>query len=82
MTVIDPMHNLLLGKFIYLESQKIADWPLGLVKNQWYPVWIKDEKTLRSDTGAGTKRELNTIHEMLKNVSQLAADSVHGLISG
>ncbi|EJF57317.1 hypothetical protein DICSQDRAFT_35914, partial [Dichomitus squalens LYAD-421 SS1] len=48
MTVIDPMHNLLLGK-------------TGVVKNQWYSRWIKSG-TLRADTKAGTKRELSVLH--------------------
>ncbi|KAI0311343.1 hypothetical protein OF83DRAFT_1251718 [Amylostereum chailletii] len=52
MTVIDPMHNLLL---------------VGLVKNQWYSNWIL-QGSLRTTTEAGTKRELAVIHEFLDSL--------------
>ncbi|EJF56722.1 hypothetical protein DICSQDRAFT_70886 [Dichomitus squalens LYAD-421 SS1] len=54
MTVIDPMHNLLLGK----------SGLISVVKNQWYSRWIKGG-TLRADTKAGTKRELSVLHRFL-----------------
>ncbi|KAH9947414.1 hypothetical protein B0H21DRAFT_692092, partial [Amylocystis lapponica] len=51
MTVIDPMHNIL----------------LGVVKTQWLDAWIHT-KTLRERTpGKKVPRELDKIHEYLKN---------------
>lgn len=39
----------------------------GVVKSQWYPLWIKKEAALRRDTTKKT-RELHDIHDILKEV--------------
>lgn len=40
---------------------------IGIVKSQWYPLWIKKEAALRRDTETIT-RELHDVQEMLKQV--------------
>ncbi|KAF8484204.1 hypothetical protein JB92DRAFT_2799839, partial [Gautieria morchelliformis] len=51
MTIIDPMHNLLIGMSCLI------------IKNHWYALWIASN-TLRGNTGK-TKRELHVIHSYL-----------------
>ncbi|KAI0026650.1 hypothetical protein K488DRAFT_65515, partial [Vararia minispora EC-137] len=51
MTIIDPMHCML----------------LGLGKNQWFSRWIQTG-ALRSDTEAGTQRELHDFHAFMDTV--------------
>lgn len=71
MTVIDPMHNLLLGACSLSRANAVCDDSLfsGVVKTQWYSRWIKTG-ALRPDTKAGTVRELSMMHEFLAEVSQ------------
>lgn len=42
---------------------------IGVVKTQWYEVWIKQERALRETTEGGTKRELHDVHSLLWTVS-------------
>lgn len=68
MTLIDPMHNLLMGKWKYHRKQPGAQGNnAGLVKTQWYSIWIKRNSALRASTDVN-KRELDAIHEHLKLV--------------
>lgn len=69
MTLIDPMHNLLLGTSpVFFHIIRVTYISAGLVKTQWYGQWIRGS-ALRADTEGGTKRELNMIHNFLKSVS-------------
>jgi hypothetical protein len=67
MTIVDPMHVFLLGTFHYLLVHLLTRVYLGLLKNQWYPQWIK-RNTLRASTDA-RPRELDLIHKFLLEVS-------------
>lgn len=40
---------------------------IGLVKTQWYGIWIQQD-ALRPNTETGTKRELDILHEILREV--------------
>jgi hypothetical protein len=67
-TVIDPMHNLLLGRLSLKPYQIPPQYkkPQGVAKTQWYTQWIK-QGTLRPDTAKFT-RELTFIHDFMKTV--------------
>jgi len=61
--VIDPMHNLLLGKallFCIIKILLVAIF-VGLVKTHFYHIWVQN-KILRE------KHELRVLHEMLADV--------------
>jgi hypothetical protein len=69
MTVIDPMHNILLGAFISLNKIIALTVLSGIVKTQWYNVWVQTN-TLRQQTSTlKVQRELDQIHEYLSVVS-------------
>ena len=74
-SIIDPMHNLLLGKsFIFPSKPYNSHYSsTGVVKNQWYPTWIKSN-VLRSST-ATRARELDIIHKFLETVSSSSSSS-------
>lgn len=44
----------------------------GIVKTQWYKVWIGND-ALRPNTEAGTTRELDVLHAMLREVGGLGS---------
>ena len=68
MTIIDPMHNLLMGTCIFLDAHDNSlIYHTGIMKNHWYNTWIQ-RKTLRGGTSK-KKRELDLLHEYLKDVS-------------
>lgn len=68
-TIIDPMHNMLLGWYILCSMHEgLTAHCIGLVKTQWYHQWIlRKPQTLRGDTTA-RERELNLIHKFLETV--------------
>lgn len=71
MTIIDPMHNLLLGwSFFLLLVLILTRLVLGVVKEQWLKAWIKT-RCIRPDTEGGTERELSYVHAILGSVSCL-----------
>ncbi|KZT04236.1 uncharacterized protein LAESUDRAFT_629493, partial [Laetiporus sulphureus 93-53] len=51
MSIIDPMHNIL----------------LGIVKTQWLNVWIDENALRERTKGKKVKRELDQVHEYLAN---------------
>ena len=65
MTIIDPMHNLLIC-MSFLSYVSNNAYGSGVLKNHWYGVWILG-KALQPNT-AKTKRELDLIHEQLNMV--------------
>jgi hypothetical protein len=67
-TVIDPMHNLLLGmvSFSCATINSTAFSFEGIAKSQWYNYWIQNG--LRANTPT-QQRELNIIHDLLESVS-------------
>ncbi|KAI0026577.1 hypothetical protein K488DRAFT_32337, partial [Vararia minispora EC-137] len=72
MTIIDPMHCMLLGvphiPCMSHELQHLIFVPLpGLGKNQWFSRWIQTG-ALCSDTEAGTQRELHDFHAFMDTV--------------
>jgi hypothetical protein len=68
MTVIDPMHNILLGMSLSLNQAYVLISCVGIVKNQWYNSWI-NTNTLRERTSTlKTPRELDQIHGYLQMV--------------
>lgn len=72
MTVIDPMHNILLGMVpncFQAACLTTDSYISGIIKTQWLDAWIHT-KTLRERTsGKRVPRELDQIHKYLKNVS-------------
>jgi hypothetical protein len=67
MTMIDPMHDLLIGEYVmhHIPSPSLCISP-GVLKNHWYHIWILG-KALRPNTSKN-KRELDLIHEYLSSV--------------
>jgi len=72
-TIIDPMHNLLLGEFCQLISTTFMTHSLGVAKSQWYNQWIL-HNALRKSTDA-RPRELDIVHKFLATVSCLVYQS-------
>jgi hypothetical protein len=62
-TVIDPMHNLVLGEFILHIFVKITTVPtLGLVKTHFYAIWVQGKILCPN-------HKLTVFHNMLNKVS-------------
>lgn len=64
MIIIDPMHNLLLGKSVLTTVTSHLTVRIGLVKTHFYHIWVQG-KILRKS------RELALFHRILGNVSAL-----------
>jgi hypothetical protein len=65
-TVIDPMHNLLLGESLLRLNGLLIDFATGVAKAQWYSQFIL-HKSLRKSTDSKA-RELDIIHQFLSTV--------------
>lgn len=70
MSILDPMHNILLGKpaFSDLPLEDLTSLWLGICKSQWLDSWIRD-KVLRQRTAGQRPRELDQIQAYLSKVS-------------
>jgi len=65
-TIIDPMHNLLLGMLRFIVNVYNLKLALGVAKTQWYNQWIV-HKALHQSTDI-RPRELDMIHLFLGTV--------------
>ena len=70
MVVIDPMHNILLGEFMYYVFSLSTFQAVDIMKTQWFDGWIK-KRALRGATATKVERELDSVHDYLNLVRQI-----------
>lgn len=75
--VVDPMHNLYLGEYIFCLRRDVTSSPnsdhTGLVKTHFYHIWVQTD-VLRE------KHELRVLHELLADVRDTVVVLVQLLI--
>lgn len=81
MTVIDPMHNILLGELLFLHPRiyqnKYTHTNLGVMKNQWFNTWVKGGALCERTSPKSVLRELDSIHHYLRSVCTYSFGRTH-----
>lgn len=81
MTVIDPMHNILLGVLLFLHPRiyqnEYTHTNLGVMKNQWFDTWVKGGALRERTSPKGVPRELDSIHHYLRSVCTYSFGRTH-----